>query len=292
MKLNPLSRWLPTPGSILFTLLIATLILYVQRADALLGLPPPQTSSVTSTTTFPYQGRLHDLESNPITATLPITFRLYATSTGGTALWTESWPGVAVTDGLFNILLGTTTPLTPTLFTDNATLWLGIQVAADTEMTPRAQIGSVPFATYATNVHETNVIANFQSVRDTGATLFSVTTGNYVDLVSIPISVSQPSTLRISFRSLVWKTVVPGRTALGIRIDGNPNENPLEGSLVQVGTPVTGGDWWSDSQFLSDTFFVNIPAGAHTVTLVLGSFDNGTSNATLFGMNVEILKQP
>lgn len=293
MKPTFLSKWLPTPGSIVFTLLIAAILVYTSRANALSENHVIQTPSTpASTTTFPYQGRLNASDSNPITATLPMTFRLYTTSGGGTDLWAESWPGVEVTDGLFNVLLGTTTPLTPTLFTENSTLWLGIQVAADAEMTPRVQFGSVPYAAYASSVHETNVIANVHSVRDTTGTLFSTNTGNYVDLVSIPISVSQASTLRISFRSLVWKTVSPGRTALGIRIDGNPNEAPLEGSLVQVGTPVTSGDWWSDSQFLSDTFFVNVPAGEHTVTLALGSYDNGTSHATLYGMNIEILKQP
>lgn len=50
----PWPKWLPTPRSILFTLLIAALLLYVQRVNAVPGLTVPQTLSAISTTTFPY----------------------------------------------------------------------------------------------------------------------------------------------------------------------------------------------------------------------------------------------
>lgn len=56
MKSFHVSKWLPTPGSILFTLLIAALLLYTQHANTLSGLTAPQTPSATSTTTLPVSG--------------------------------------------------------------------------------------------------------------------------------------------------------------------------------------------------------------------------------------------
>ena len=43
-----------------------------------------------------------------------MSLRLYAASTGGTPLWTEQWTGsngVKVSDGLFNVMLGSLTPI-------------------------------------------------------------------------------------------------------------------------------------------------------------------------------------
>ncbi len=152
---SSLSKWLPTPGSILFTLLIAALLLYTQRADALPGETVPDAPSATSTTTFPYQGRLTDSDGSPVNGTKTMTFRLYNVGSGGTALWQESWPNVTVINGLFNVLLGSNTSLGQTIFTENDNLWLGISVGGDSEMTPRIQVGSVPFARQATTTNET-----------------------------------------------------------------------------------------------------------------------------------------
>lgn len=94
------------------------------------------------------------LAADPINATVAMTFRFYNVASGGTALWVESWPGVMVTDGLFNALLGNATPLPQTMFTENTNLWLGIQVGTDNEMSPRVEVGRVPYAAQALAVPE------------------------------------------------------------------------------------------------------------------------------------------
>ncbi len=141
------SKWLPTPGNFLFTLVIAGfLIFYVHRVEARAIETSSHLTPTTSATTLPYQGRLTDSNGNPVNAAQAMTFRLYNIASGGTALWQEAWPAVQVSDGLFNVLLGSTAPITPTLFAENNSLWLGITVGTDTEMAPRMQVGSVPFA--------------------------------------------------------------------------------------------------------------------------------------------------
>jgi len=83
-------------------------------------------------------------------------FRLYNSSgAGATPLWEEQWTGpnsVKVRDGLFNVMLGSLTPIPQSVLTGNNTLWLGITVGSDDEMTPRVQLGSVPFAVQANTV--------------------------------------------------------------------------------------------------------------------------------------------
>jgi hypothetical protein len=101
-----------------------------------------------------YQGVLSDAAGQPVDVAVPITFRLYAVETGGAALWTETHPAVAVTGGVFSVRLGTVdevaAPLTQAFDAwDGSPRWLGVEVDADGEMTPRHRLVSVPFALHA-----------------------------------------------------------------------------------------------------------------------------------------------
>jgi len=93
--------------------------------------------------TMNYQGYLTDSEGTPVNGTVDMTFSLYATSGGASALWWEDH-SVTVTDGVYSVVLGNTTPLSPSHFIDP--LYLGVQVGTDAEMTPRQKITSVAFA--------------------------------------------------------------------------------------------------------------------------------------------------
>lgn len=289
--------WLPSRGNVVFTLLIIIGLLWAQSAGALpLGTP---TAATTSIGTIAYQGRLADSDGTPLTDTVNMAFRLYDAASGGTPLWEELWTGsnaVQVSDGLFNVMLGSLNSIPQNIIAENDQLFLGITVGTDDEMTPRVQLGSVPFAVQAltvpdgsVTVDQTNVIAN--PIYSIGDTEVSVAATGYVDLMSINVNPSEAATLRIHFRSLVWKTEAGGRTALAVRIDGDPNSNPNNSSFVQVGTPVSTS-WTGNSLYLSSTYFANVPAGEHTVTLVLGSWDGGTSHARAYGMSIETLQQP
>ena len=68
---------------------------------------------------------------------------IYAQESGGTALWTESHPDVVLLSGVYNVLLGSITPLS--LLFDRP-YYLGIQVGTDPEMTPRLPLSSVGYA--------------------------------------------------------------------------------------------------------------------------------------------------
>ncbi len=152
MDWQRLARWLlPTPGNVLFTLLVVGGLLWATSAGALPFTAPALSSD--STTTISYQGRLADSSGNPVTTSgIGMCFRLYNTDTGGSPLWEETHAAVPVEDGLFHVLLGSTNPIPVSLLANNSTLWLGITVGADSEMTPREQIASVPYAMIASTV--------------------------------------------------------------------------------------------------------------------------------------------
>lgn len=150
-RMNHTNWLLPTPGSVAFTLIAIVTLLWAQSAGAL----PLAAPSAASTGTIAYQGRLADTAGAPLTGTYNMTFRLYSAASGGTPLWEEQWTGansVQVSDGLFNVILGSLAAIPQNVVAANSSLFLGITVGTDSEMVPRVQLGSVPFAVQALTV--------------------------------------------------------------------------------------------------------------------------------------------
>jgi hypothetical protein len=148
----------PHPGTLIVTLVVVAAILWAQSVGALPLRAPA--AATTSTGTIAYQGRLADADGNPITNTVNMIFRLYDVASGGVPLWEEQWTGsngVQVSDGLFNVMLGSLTPIPQSVITGHDSLFLGITVGTDDEMTPRVQLGSVPFAVQALTVPDGSI---------------------------------------------------------------------------------------------------------------------------------------
>ena len=97
--------------------------------------------------TMNYQGRLTDNTPNqtPVNTTVGMEFRIFASQTGSDLLWTETWPAVSVTQGLFSVMLGTSTPIPPQIFAGGVDRWLEIVVNGGA-LAPRQRIGSVGYA--------------------------------------------------------------------------------------------------------------------------------------------------
>ncbi len=170
---DALRDWLPSKGNALFTiaftLAVIASLLWAQSVGALnLG----TTTAGASTSTIAYQGRLADSDGTPLTETLNMSFRLYAQVSGGAPLWTEQWTGsngVQVSDGLFNVMLGSLEPIPQNIITGNENLFLGITVGTDGEMSPRVQLGSVPFAVQALTVPDGSITT--EKIADGSVTL-------------------------------------------------------------------------------------------------------------------------
>jgi hypothetical protein len=95
-----------------------------------------------------YQGYLaHTADSAAVTATLEMTFRLFDSETKGAELWSETHTMVAVSEGLFQVLLGSVTPFPAGLF-DGSTLWLQTEVGTEV-LVPRKPVVSAAYSQMA-----------------------------------------------------------------------------------------------------------------------------------------------
>ena len=63
-----------------------------------------------------YQGRLVDSLGNPLDTVANLEFGIYNSGASITPAWSETHTGVTVTDGLFNVLLGSVTPIPAEIF--------------------------------------------------------------------------------------------------------------------------------------------------------------------------------
>lgn len=102
------------------------------------------------------QGVLNDSGGAPVSATVSMIFRIYDVATGGTALWNET-QSVPVSNGLFNVQLGSVQTMPLSVFMQD-TLYLGIQVGADPEMTPRQRIVSGSYTYRAAHAEKAAIV--------------------------------------------------------------------------------------------------------------------------------------
>ena len=88
-----------------------------------------------------YNGRLKSYQT-PVTGTKQIKFQIYASATGGTALWDSGYLSVSITSGIFSCVL------TPNVDWRKKDLWLQLIVDGK-ELTPREKLMAQPYALQA-----------------------------------------------------------------------------------------------------------------------------------------------
>ncbi len=117
-----------------------------------------------------YQAKLTDGDGVALNGDYDITFKVYDEETGGTPLWTEAHTGVTVTNGLFDVQLGTITDLDLS-FAD--TYWVEITIGTET-LTPREMLSTVPYAFRAL------VAESAGGVQDVGVEMTTLSDFNYI----------------------------------------------------------------------------------------------------------------
>ena len=96
-----------------------------------------------------YQGRLMDNLGMPVNGPVPMVFGLYDGATSATPLWTESQT-VTVTQGIYNVLLGSMNPLSTSIFTAANSMTFFLQVTVNGQaLSPRSRLTSAPIAMFA-----------------------------------------------------------------------------------------------------------------------------------------------
>ncbi len=109
-----------------------------------------------------YQGYLTDDVGNPVAdGDYSLTFRIWDAETGPNQLWSEDHPTVSVAHGLFNVILGSISPLDLPFDID---YWLGIEVGLEPEL-PRIRLTSVAYS-YRADVADNAVSASHAAYAD------------------------------------------------------------------------------------------------------------------------------
>ena len=121
----------------LFLCFLATLV----AAQVCLGQVPE---------TISFQGLLTDGSGNIVPdGPYDLSFSVYDTDSGGIALWTEAHAAVDVSDGIFGVVLGSTTPLALAF---DKQYWLGIAVSGGSELSPRTILTAAAYSLNARSV--------------------------------------------------------------------------------------------------------------------------------------------
>ncbi len=108
-----------------------------------------------------YQGFLTSPSGAPVnSAGLQMVFNIHNVATLGAPLHTETQT-VTVSDGIFNVLLGTGAALTLPF---DAQYYLGVTPGADPEMSPRQPLAASPYAVRAATVESADALATGGSV--------------------------------------------------------------------------------------------------------------------------------
>ncbi|MCD6594685.1 hypothetical protein J7L68_03310 [bacterium] len=118
-----------------------------------------------------YQGKLTNDAGVALDGSHDITFYLYDVETGGTAIWNEAHTAasghpVTVTNGLFDVELGTLTPLNIAF---DGTYWLELKVGTET-LSPRERMVAVPYA-FRAIVADTAMVVGSGAVQSDGTSI-------------------------------------------------------------------------------------------------------------------------
>jgi len=142
-----------------------------------------------------------------------------------------------VEDGLFHVLLGSTNPIPVSLLANNSTLWLGIKVGSDSEMTPREQIASVPYAMIASTVPDGAITGEKLS-----NSLFVLKSG------SVPVTVSGTRPFYdFGTTNILFDEPFPNKTLF---VNAHLNVNG-----TYIGVPIARPWTWNREGFTLSSFF-------------------------------------
>ena len=282
-KIRP---WLPNRGTVVFTLLVVSLLFWAQSVGAF----PAAVPAGTSTGTIAYQGRLADAVGAPLTSTYPMIFRLYSSASGGVPLWEEQWTGpnsVQVSDGLFNVMLGSLTPIPQNTITGNGSLWLGVTISTDDEMTPRVQLGTVPYAVQALTVPD-------GSVTSAKIAAGAVSTANLANGSVTQAKLGADISLIPPDGSITTSKLADGSVTSVKIADGNVTTADLaNGAVTQTKAPFApqlfrGGTAQQNAKCMIETYVLNLTGGSYHEARTIDISSLGFTQAPLGLVNIRL----
>lgn len=163
-----------------------------------------------------YQGHVVDSQGEPLVGPFDINFRIYdrEDASVGQEIWLETQAGVSISDGNFNVKIGSAAaqsahPLRELAF--DKPYWLGIEIASLGELSPRQTLDAVPFAY---RVHNGVTLSENQTI--TGNKTFTGQ-ANFQSVASLKTAAAVGS---VYVQSAVVEPLSPGATGKILRSRG------------------------------------------------------------------------
>lgn len=252
-----------------------------------------------------YQGLLTD-ETGVVLpdATYSLTFRIYDAPTGGAELFSETHAGVATSQGVFSVLLGSVSGFGTLAF--DAPYWLGIQVDAGPELTPRVALASTPYALNAASVQDDAVtgakvadgsltvsdvvdepsVAYFESMNPAG---ISITSGTPVTIASAFISIPRDGYILVRGAG-TWSVLHLAGQSAGL--EAQLSETSSWTGLGRCELVISQGSAGGYAQSFECAYLYQKPAGSYTFNMLAAKMAFTSENFTVVYPTLEVLYIP
>jgi hypothetical protein len=258
--------------------------------------------------TMNFQGLLLDAAGEPKNGTVLLIFTLHSTETGGGALWSEIHSNVPVTDGIYDVNLGGTNPLTAAVFS-SATRYLQISVDGEV-LLPRRQLLVVPYAIRAEAADTANTATN-AATADTATNATNATTAATADFAT---NAGHATTADSATTATTAGTATSATTALNVGgisasfVDqvyqhtdfddnGTLNSDPTEGlgdvdadGLANFIDPDNDGDGISDATEIAQGTNPNLVSPTLTGFSPTSLLESTAGSVTIIGTNFDLLQ--
>ncbi|MCH7530032.1 hypothetical protein IIB50_02865, partial [Patescibacteria group bacterium] len=241
-----------------------------------------------------YQGKLLDTSGSAVAdGQYHMIFKLYTVPTDGTEIFEEDrstniGDRITVTDGLFSVLLGSSTALTGIDF--NQTLYLSVEIGGsggspvfDGEMTPRKKLGVVPAAFEADKldgIDSTSFVRN-----DSGYTLGDILYADALNSLTT-LGVGSPGQiLKISGGVPTWSTDLQGGGGSGAW--ATTTDNLAIYTVDTTDVVIVGSNATSTTgnifEVVGNALFGNLLTAYNTITAPTFSATSTTATSTFAG---------
>lgn len=192
------------------------------------------------------QGRLTNKAGSTLTGNYDFAFRIYDDATTGNMLWNESQTGIAVSNGIYNVILGSASAIGTGVF-DGNNRWLQIEVNTE-PMLPRLKLISVPYAYVAeraygvigTTITTSNIVngaVTNAKINDVAPAKISTGTLNS-NVIASSISANSVGTAQIADGTIAESDIGNGQVTT-IKLKPTVSTTAANSDITLTGTPQT-----------------------------------------------------